>query len=295
MLDRFEFVFGEGVQGMRRHGLMSFAAISTVAVALYLIGGLGYLYFELQSYASQLSSRYEIQAYFKDGVTQPMIAETARKIRAIDGVAAAVHIPKERAWERTKRENPELTVGIENPYPDAIKVTVGDLSKTAAIVDALKSMGSIQADAVMYHDPTQRFLNDMMRLIRWIGAALGGLLMATAGVLIYNAIRLAIDSRRREIRIMQLVGASHATIRVPFLIEGAVQGALGGIVAATALWGTYEALARYIKMNLTAFSSPEPFLFIPALLLLTGGGLAYGIICSMLAIRRPSKVRSEPL
>lgn len=295
MLDRFEFVFGEGVQGMRRHGLMSFAAISTVAVALYLIGGLGYLYFELQTYASQLSSRYEIQAFLKDGATPQIISETARKVRSIEGVASVVHIPKERAWERTKRENPELTVGIDNPYPDAIKVTVGDLSKTTEIVDALKSIGSIQADAVMYHDPTQRFLNDMMRLIRWIGAALGGLLMATAGVLIYNAIRLAIDSRRREIRIMQLVGASHATIRVPFLIEGAVQGAIGGVVAAVALWGTYEALARYIKMNLTAFGSPEPFLFLPALLLTTCGGLAYGIVCSMLAIRRPSKVRSEPL
>lgn len=293
MLDRLEFMLGEAVQGIRRHGLMSFAAVSTVAVALYLLGGLGYLYFQIQGYATQLSTRYEIQAFFRDGATPAQVQETARKIRALDGVGAAVHIPKERAWEKTQRENPELTVGLENPYPDAIKVTVGDLGKTAEIVAAIQALGTIQADAVMYHDPTQRFLNDLLKLIRWLGFGLGGLLFLTAGILIYNAIRLTIDGRRREIRIMQLVGASHLTIRVPFFLEGALEGALGGLIATALLWATYRSLYAYVANNLTALHSMGPFALGQTLAILLAAGVLYGMACTTLAIRRPARMRGE--
>lgn len=295
MLDRLEFMFGEALQGMRRHGLMTFAAISTVAVALYLLGGLGYLYLQIQNYAADLSSRYEIQAYFRDGITPLQVQETARKSRQIPGVASAVHIPRERAWEKTKQENPELTIGLENPYPDALKVTVGDLEKTEEIVAALKRFGTIEAEAVMYHDPTQRFLNDILRLIRWLGAALGGLLFVTAGVLIFNAIRLTIDARRREIRIMQLVGASHATVRVPFFLEGAIQGAAGGLAATLLLWATYRSLHTYIANNLSALNSLGPFAFGSVLTALLAAGVAYGVACSFLAVRRASRLRGEAI
>lgn len=291
MLDRIEFVFGEALQGLRRHGLMTFAAISTVAVALYLLGGLGMVYLRVQSFASSLSSQYEIQAYFKDGTTLDQIKAAAQATRKISGVGAVVHIPKERAWEKTKRQNPELTAGLDNPYPDALKVTVADLKQTTAIVEALKAESSIQPDGVMYHDPTQRFLNDLMRLIRWLGIGLGGLLFITAGILIYNAIRLTIDARRREIRIMQLVGASHLTVRAPFLIEGAIEGALGGLAATGLLWLSFQSVSNYVERNLVSMSRPDTFAIAPIALTLLVVGAGYGMVCSWFAVRKPSKLR----
>lgn len=295
MFDHVEFVFAEAIQGMRRHGLMTFAAISTVAVALYLIGGLGYVYFQIQNYAESLSSKYEIQAFFKDEASMNDVMRAAKAVRRIPGVGAAVHIPKARAWEKTQRENPELTIGLENPYPDAMKITVKDLKKTTDIVVALKAMPEFQSDAIMYHDPTQRFLNDLLSLVRWLWAVLGGLLTATAGILIYNAIRLTIDGRRREIRIMQLVGASHLTVRAPFVIEGAIEGAIGGILATGLLWATYGSLAAYVEANLTTLSSMKGFAVGWVLMCMFALGSLYGVLCSVLAIRKPIRLRGEAI
>ncbi len=293
MFDRIEFILGEAFQGMRRHSLMSFAAISTVAIALYLFGGLSLVYVMVQNYANEVSSRYEVQAYFRDGVTQSEISEAAKKIRSMPGVASAVWIPREKAWEKEKAKNPELTQGIDNPFPHAIRIRMSDVAQVNAVVSGVKGIGTIQADHVQYHDPTQRLLNDILKLIRWLGGVIGVLLFATAGTLIYNAIRLTISARKREIRIMQLVGASHLTVRVPFLIEGIFQGVVGGFVATFLLWSTYRAIEWYVQGNLTAMSASLKFPTIPVVMALTACGAIYGLVCSVLAIRGPSRLRAR--
>lgn len=293
MLDRLSFLFGEAMQGLRRHGLMTFAAVSTVAIALYLIGGLGYVYLQLTRQVNAASGQFEMRAFLNDDATRAQISESAQAVRKIPGVKSAIWIPKEIAWEKDRQKNPEITRGLDNPYPDALKITLADVRQIKQIVPLIEKAPYIQSNGVMYHDPAQQFLNDMLTLIRWLGALLGGLLFGTAGVLIYNAIRLTIDSRRREIRIMQLVGASHLTIRIPFLIEGGVQGALGGLVATALLWGTYDAIGNYVQQNLTAFKQFGDFSALPVAGLLMVVGATYGVGCSLLAIRRPAKMRGH--
>jgi cell division transport system permease protein len=273
--------------------LMTIAAISTVAVALFLFGGLAYVYLGVSGYANDLSGKYEIQAYFKDGSTYSEIKSTAETLRKRDGIKTVVWIPRDKAWEKERRENPELTAGIENPFPDALKITVSDVKGTNTVVAAIKAMPQIQPDQVMYHDPTQRFLTDVLKLIQWLGVVLGGLLLTTAGILIYNAIRLTIDARKREIRIMQLVGASHVTVRVPFLIEGAVQGLAGGMIATLLLWGAHTGVEWYIVNNLTALEARAKFPLESTASILGAIGALYGIVCSTLAIRGPSRLRTK--
>lgn len=293
MFDRIEFVIGEAFQGMRRHALMSIAAITTVAIALYLFGGLTYLYMGINRYAHDLSGKYEIQAYFKDGTSVEAIKAAAQDLRKQSGIARVVWIPRDKAWEKEIKKNPQLTSGIDNPFPDALKITMADLGQVQNVVGAVKTTRGIEPSQVMYHDPTQRFLNDMLKLIQWLGVVIGGLLLATAGVLIYNAIRLAIDARKREIRIMQLVGASHFTVRVPFLVEGGFQGLVGGVIATLLLWGTYSGIDWYIANNLSAIHMGATFPLATAAMSLGLAGCAYGMICSILAIRGPSRLRSQ--
>jgi len=77
---------------------------------------------------------------------------------------------------------------------------------------------------VVYLKAEQNFLEKTLYFIRWLGLVFGGLLFLTGGILIYNAIHMAVLARRVEIRIMRLVGASQLTIRIPFLIEGLCKG-----------------------------------------------------------------------
>lgn len=291
MLDRFEFLVSEAVAALRRNGLMTFAAVSTVAVSLFLLGGLGYVYWRIAGYAATIPGKFEMRVFMKDGASLAEVQSTAATIRAINGVSAVFWIPKDKAWALEKQRNPENTEGIDNPYPDAFKVKVTDLALSDGIASQIRALPTVQPErAVVYLQEEQNFVDQGMRLIRWLGSVFGGLLFLTGGVLIYNAIKLTIESRRLEIRTMQLVGASRFMIRVPFLIEGIVQGCLGGILASLMVLAGNESVVRFIG-SMKGDASTVPFPLGLMLAILCSIGAVYGLICSMMAVRRPLKLR----
>ncbi len=291
MLDRISFLFGEAMVALRRNGNMAYAAISTVAISLFLIGGLGYLYLRASAYANTIPGKFEMRVILKQGTDNKGIQDAIATIRAIPGVAAVTWIPKDKAWAKEQKDNPELTKGLDNPYPDAFKVTIKDLGSGDEVAGKIQSLATVDpAEGVKYLKDEQRLIDELLRLLKWLGGAVGGLLFATAGVLIYNAIRLTVVSRRLEIRIMQLVGASRFTIHVPFIIEGIVQGTVGGFVATLMIAGGNHILGRFIG-GLSNHSTLPDFPFTPLLAILCLTGAVYGMLCSELAIRTPLKYR----
>ncbi|MBI3722189.1 MAG: hypothetical protein HY248_06505, partial [Fimbriimonas ginsengisoli] len=111
MFDRLEFLFGEATMALRRNVLMALAAITTVAVSLFLIGGLGYVYFRIDEYARTLPGKQEMRVFLRSGAPYAQITETAKQIRAMPGVASAVWMPKEKVWEKERLQHPDLTEG----------------------------------------------------------------------------------------------------------------------------------------------------------------------------------------
>lgn len=291
MLDRLEFLFGEAFVALRRNGLMTFAAVSTIAVSLFLLGGLGYVYWRLATYATTIPGKFEMRVHLRDGATQEDVQQTAKSIRQIEGVESATWIPRDKAWELQKQRSPELTEGLENPLPEAFKVKVADLSQSDQIAEQIKRLPAVRNDrGVVYLKEEQNFVESGLVLVRWLGSVFGGLLFLTGGVLIYNAIRLTVLSRRLEIRIMQLVGASRATIKVPFLIEGVVQGALGGFVAAFMVLASNQVIAGFIKTLKSDADMPAFPLGLAMAALCTAGAI-YGLCCSIIAVRAPLRFR----
>ena len=112
-------------------------------------------------------------------------------------------------------------------------------------------------------------------------------MLVTSGILIYNAIRMTVLARRREIRIMQLVGATRFMVWAPMLIEGIVQGAIGGTLAALVLWSAHSIVQATIVKSLYAFSQMAAFPVNQAFLVLGLAGASYGLVCSMIAVREP--------
>jgi cell division transport system permease protein len=290
MLDKMEFLLGEAAVALRRNALMTFAAITTVAVSLFLLGGLGYIYMRIVQYAEGLPGRFETQVFLRDGATFETVKETIEKIRNIPGVKGAVWIPRDKRWEQERITNPTLTAGLENPYPEAFKVTLSDLSLSDEVAKQIKEFPAVDPNGVVYLEQEQRFVDQALRLLRGIGGTIGGLLFLAGGVLIYMAIRLTVLSRRLEIRVMQLVGASRLTMQVPFLFEGIVQGMIGGIWATIMVWIAHKVLVNYVS----SFQSIEAVPHLPVwsfLGILVGVGAFYGFLCSSLAVNTPLKYR----
>lgn len=286
MLDRIEFLIGEATVAMRRNVLMQLAAITTVAASLFLLGGLLYVYFRATEYANALTGRFEMRVFLKDGTTFPQIRETAASLRALPGVREVNWIPRDKAWQRELQERPDIARGLENPFPDAFRVVLRDIGAADQVVEQIQKFPTVMPDGVQYLRAEQELMQSVLGILRWIGLGLGGLLFITAGVLIYNAIRLTIVSRRLELRVMQLVGASRATISIPFMIEGLLQGLLGGSLAATLILACNHVVAwRFPDLTVPAFP------IWTWLGLLAGVGAGYGVLCSLLAIRKPLKYR----
>lgn len=283
--DRIEFCVSEGLQGLRRHPLMAFAAVTTIAMALFLMGGLGYVYYQVNNYAASLPDKFEMRVFLKDGVTMPEIQKVAKHIRSIDGVALAEWIPRDKMWERMKGQYPkEITDGLDNPIPDSFKVKVTNLAAGDKVADTIRSFPEVRddKDGIQYLKHEQELLEQTLRLIRWLGAAFGGLLAFTGGILIYNAIRLSVVSRTVEMRIMSLVGASRFTIRFPFYIEGALQGLMGGALATFMVMACNRTVGQYLGSIEATLSMPT-FPLQQMVLLLGGAGTAYGLVCTVVA------------
>jgi cell division transport system permease protein len=284
VFDRISFVIGEAMAALRRNGFMTFAAVSTVAVSLFLLGGLGYSYMRAVDYARSIPGKFDMRVYLVPGATSDAIRETAAKIRQIPGVASTFLIPKDKAWEKEMHDDPANTRGLENPYPDGFKVTIKTLKDGDTVAEHLRAIPTIDPDpGVVYLKEEQHLIDDGLQVMRWLGLVIAGLLFFTAGVLIFNAIKLTITHRRREIRIMQLVGASNFTVRVPFLIEGVVQGVLGGAFASLMLFGAQNVFQNFL-LTLSTRTQLSAFPATQAALILGGAGGAYGLICSALAV-----------
>lgn len=289
MLDRLTFVIGEAFIALRRNGFMTFACISTVAVSLFLLGGLGYSYMRAVDYAKSIPGKFDMRVYLRPGTNAKAISEAAKQIRSLDGVSSVAWIPKEKAWAREQKMDPANTMGIDNPYPDGFKITITRLRDGDRVAEQIKALPSVDPDpGVIYLKDEQHLIDEGLQVMRWLGTFIAGLLFFTAGILIFNAIKMTITHRRREIRIMQLVGASRFMVRFPFLIEGMVQGILGGLVAATMLGGAQHVFQRFL-MDLDARVQISVFPYGFAFAVLCGAGGAYGFLCSWLAVLSPNR------
>jgi cell division transport system permease protein len=292
VFDRIQFLISEGFLALRRNGWMTFAAITTVAVALFFIGGLSYSYSLLKSLSASMTGVIDIRASVVDGTPKSELTRIAKEIRALPGVKTAVLIPKEGAWKLFLDDHPEHREyeEVDNPYPDRFKVTVTDLKLAESVANELRAQKGILTKEVKYANEAANFLAQSQSVVAWLGIAVGGLMFITAGVLIYNSIRLTVISRRLEIRIMQLVGASFLTVRIPFYIEGIIQGAVGGLMAVFLVFAGQNALMWRIREIAADVKEPH-FPWIPFLVLLPALGAVYGLLCSMIAVRTPLRYR----
>ena len=289
MLDRLEFMLSEALTALKRNLWMTFAAVSTSALALFLIGGLGYFYQRVFQFVNAMTGKFEMRVFLRDGIKKDEISAAAKEIRMIDGVKLCVWIPKETAWKKFRAENPTLGEGIDNPYPDGFKVVLNDLNKGDDVAAKIEQMRDVAPDkGVQYLRDDQRFLTQVLAFLRWLGFGLGGTLLLTAGVLIYNAIRLTIVARRREIRIMQLVGATKMTVQTPFLIEGFMQGGVGGALAGVMLFAC-QLLIQTIVREMSSLGQLTVLPLMSGVLILGVSGSLYGLFCSYLAVREPLK------
>jgi cell division transport system permease protein len=281
-----EFVAQEALTSMARSAWMSWLVIVTIAVSLSVLGGSWLVVQDLKDISREIGSQVKLSV-FLNGEADGKGVEAA--IKEMPNVRATTLVPKDQAWQQLQSDmKAKMTFDNlldENPLPDTVSVETMDPSKTAEIAEAIKKLPGVED--VEYAADLLKKLGEIAAFLNTGGFTIAGVVGLASLAVIMNTIRLAVMSRKREIEIMHLVGASNAFIAWPFLLEGMLFGLFGACLTGCILAGW-----RYFTIN--KWQELFPFVHMTADYMQTAQlltwlaliGMALGAVGSALSVRK---------
>jgi cell division transport system permease protein len=288
-----DYLLRETLLGLRRGGWMNWAAVSTVAVLLLLLGISLQASWQLEGLLNRFGSQLEVSAYLKTGVQS---TDLVPMVREMPQVATVQPISKEQAWANLTRELGlsdirGLTQQLDgNPLVDELRVKAKSSGQVPPLVEQLRQLPGVEA--VQYVNEVVQRVAQLHRGLGWVSLTMISLLTLTAIAVITTTIRLIVLARRREIEVMQLVGATQRWIYFPFLLQGVTFGVCGAAIAWSLL-----ALLQHLLNRLLA-QQPEFVQFLAHGLQLTpwqttglgaillSVGSFIGVLGSLFAVRK---------
>ena len=274
----------EALLSFRRAPVLSVLSITTIAFALFVVGLVGLVALNFRRALSQIEERVEIVAYLMRGTPVEVVTVAIGDLQRFPEVASVTYVTEDQALERARRELAELQ-GIfddlvSNPLPASLEVKLKTGYRTSdhvrEVAERLKGFRFVED--VRYGRDWVEKLDRIRDVAAVVGLVIGGAFAAASVIIIGTTIRMTVLQRSREIAIMRLVGATDGFIRLPFLLEGSLKGALGGATALLFSFAAYIALDRLI-LQATFFDPTQAAL-------LVGFGTALGFVASALSVTR---------
>jgi len=274
----------EALLAFRRAPLLSALSVTTIAFSLFVLGLFGLVAVNLRQALQGVAERVEIVAYLLPGTPIETITTAEQDIEAFPEVASADYVSEDSALARARRELVEfrdLLRELEsNPLPGSIEVKLKPGYQDAAHVNAVadRLRGFTFVNDVRYGKDWVEKLDRLRGLAAAVGLVVGAAFAVVAVIIIGTTIRMAVLQRSREIAIMRLVGATDGFIRRPFLLQGALKGLLGGLVAVGLSYSAYILINRFL-ISASFFNGLQAVGIV-------GFGTVIGLIGSMLSVGR---------
>lgn len=244
-MSRLIFFFQEALRALRRNGAPSLAAIVTTVVTVVLLGMLIPIFQTAQGKSEEVRDQLNVQYALYGDATKAEITQLRGELEAIPHVSEVNFITKAEALKTFEGELEDKTIVEElnfNPLPNSFEVRADDAANLAAIRETvIPEGGKGQPFSSIIHNEFDRQVSSekierVTSALKIVLTVITALLVLASLMLVGNTIRLSIYTRRREVEVMRLVGATRWFIRWPFMIEGVVVGFVGGLVAILILW-----------------------------------------------------------
>jgi cell division transport system permease protein len=277
-------VLREALLAFRRAPLLSTLSVTTIAFSLFVVGLFGLVAVNLQRALREVAERVEIVAYLLPGTPIETATLGVQDIAAFPEVQSATFVTEAQALARARGELVEFRDVLRelerNPLPASIEIklkpTAQDAEHVNDVADRLKGFGFV--DDVRFGRDWVEKLDRLRQIAAAVGLVVGAAFAIVAIIIIGTTIRMAVLQRGREIAIMRLVGATDGFIRRPFLLQGAIKGMLGGLVAVGLSLAAYALINRWLIQ--AAFFSREQALAI------VGFGTLIGLLGSATSVGR---------
>jgi cell division transport system permease protein len=240
VLSRLSYVFRETWANLRRNPTLTAASLLTIVVSLTLVGVSLLIQRAVDNSLSRWQDGVEFIVFMNPEATTEQIGAVESNLKENPQVKTIKFFTKDQAYEEFKRLYPDSPELVETLTPEQMPTSfrvVPDTDDTALIdtigQQLVKQPGVL---SVEYAKKAVDWIRTVSNYLRFGSVIAAFVLLAAATMLIWNTIRTAMFARRREIEVMKLVGATNWFIRVPFMLEGLVQGLIGAGLAVAAVW-----------------------------------------------------------
>ena len=294
MFERSGFFVFRALRNMRQSPMLCGAAVGTVAVALTILAFFAIIVLNVQKLTRHWSEDVQVVAFIDTVPEEKLLRQWIADIRGLPEVEKVEFVSSTEALKRFKKrlaDDADLLEGVDpDILPASLEISLNEESRNRVGVSALISRlrhHTGLSDLRYGQEWLERF-ESFVSLLRLAGAILGGFLLFAALFIVANTIKLTLYARRDELEIMALVGATPMFIKSPFLLEGALQGALGGGLAVAGAYALFQLFLQQGLNSLLLASGVERVTFLPLAwqLLLIAAGVLLGLAGSLLSLRK---------
>ena len=292
-MSRIGYLFAEGFRGIFKHGFMSFASVTIIMACLIIMGSVSLLSVNIDALIGDLEDQNEIVALVDETLSDSEAAALQQVISQTDNINTSQFVSREAAMDNFMGNyDASLMEGIDATvfrHRYVIQLTdIAQMAKTKQDLEAIPGVAEVKA----HLDYADAFIT-IRNIVTVVSFALIAVLVFVSFFIMTNTIKLATYSRREEIGIMKMVGASNSFIRLPFVIEGLILGLLGSLLAFVLQWALYNTLCNRIMeafpvsfINLVPFASVQDYVLVGFLAV----GILVGAFGGVNAIRNYLKV-----
>jgi cell division transport system permease protein len=294
MILRAGYFLKRALRNMRQSPVLSLASIGTVAVALALLAFFAIAVLNVQQLTASWGENLAVTAYLDDVPDEKVIDGWIKDIKGYPEVAKVTFVSRQAAFERFRERlggDADLIEGLgPEVLPASLEITLREEwrneSALTTVVDRLRKdhrFGDLQ-----YGQGWLEKLEAFLLLLRVSGSALGGFLVFAALVIVANTIKLTLYARQDELEAMTMVGGTSLFIKLPYLVEGALQGFMGGLTALGLSFLVFQVILQKSLGSLLLITGIDSIHFLPPIwqgMLVFGGGLI-GLLGSLFALRK---------
>lgn len=297
----FRYLVGQGFDNVWKNRVMAFASFCVLLVSLLLVGISVLFYININAIIGGIEEKNEVIVYLLDDTTEEELSILQNNMSGLANVSKVTLYSREEAWADLQQRMSDYSdvfasLKDDNPLPDAFRLRVRDITKMKDTVETIS--GYPHVDYVSSPDSFVKMMTELRGIVTLIATAIIIAMLIVSMVIISNTTRASVFTRRREISIMQSVGATKGFIRFPFFVEGMINGFMAGVFATFLTWFTYDSLVDVLGsfdvLSTIGLGNVIPYdnIAIPVMLSYIGAGALIGAVGSVLSTSVHLKYRA---